>query len=290
MHRIAELTTQDTKVATVYKRLLMGKATERTRDAYGNGLRDFAQFLEIESVGSAHPLTSVPDTIWSELDTAHLAPYLEYLKNTVSDKTGREYSTATIARRMTAVRKLLTEATYLGYFPREQLEYIKERLSVPEVSNEHHSGITPDEQDRLLEAADSQPGLKGKRECALFRLWLDTGIRRAELAALKVRDLVVKEGVPTLIIRHGKGNKVREIGLESYTAYVVKDWLNDSGQDVDPERPVFCQVRKFGRVSAATYKTVDPDKHLSGEALRVLVKWTVKGQESRARLRPTASG
>ena len=219
----AGLTTQKTTQATVFRRLIMAKGTERTRKAYANDLRDFARFLEIESVDDVHPLTNVPDAMWAELDTAHVAAYLEYLKTTTSDKTGREYSTATIARRMTAVRELLTEATYLGYFPSDRLAYIRERLSTPEVTHEHHSGITPDEQDKLLEMADSHPGLKGKRDYAMFRLWLDTGIRRAELAALKVRDLVTKEGIPTLIIRHGKGNRVREIGFEGYGAYVIRD-------------------------------------------------------------------
>jgi site-specific recombinase XerD len=256
---------------TVFKRLLMGKATERTREAYADDLRSFASFLQIEPVDDDHPLASVPDEAWADLDTAHIAAYLEHLKTTTSPKTGRPYSTATIARRMTAVRELLTEATYLGFYPRDRLEYLKERLSTPEVTHEHHAGISPDEQARLLEAADALPGLKGVRDYALFRLWLDTGLRRAEIASLKVRDLVVVEGIPTLVIRHGKGDRTRKVGLESYTAYVVQDWLKESGQAAD--HPIFCQVRKGGRGVDAVYRVVNPDVHLSGSALWKLVKW-----------------
>jgi len=259
--------------ATVYRRFVMSKVSERTREAYADDLRDFAGFLGVEPAGDQHPLEALPDGAWRELDTAHVAAYLEHLKTAVSDHTGRPYSTATIARRMTAVRELLTEATYLGLFPRNRLEYLKERLSTPEVTHEHHSGITPEDQARLLETADAQPGLKGLRDYSLFRLWLDTGLRRAELAALKVRDLVVKEGTPTLVVRKGKGGRVREIGLESYTDHVVWDWLRQSGQADDPGGPVFCQVRKLGRGDEAEYQVVDPEEHLSGVALWKLVKW-----------------
>jgi integrase/recombinase XerC len=268
------LTTSTTGQATVLKRLLMGKASERTRQAYADDLKEFARFLSIRPLGDEHPLASVPDEAWANLDIANVAAYLEYLKTVTSPKTNRPYSTATIVRRLTAVRELLTEATYLGFYPRKRLDYIRKRLSTPEVTHEHHGGITPDEQTRLLEVADAQPGLKGKRDYALFRLWLDTGMRRAEIASLKVRDLVVKEGIPTIVIRQGKGNRLREVGLESYTAYVVQDWLQESGQA--PDQPIFCQVRKEGRGKEAVYRVVNPEKHLSGVALWKLVKWYCK--------------
>jgi len=95
--------------------------------------------------------------------------------------------------------------------------------------------------------ADAQPGLRGQRDYALFRLWFDTGLRRAELAGLQVRDLMVKEGIPTLVVRHGKGNRLREIGPESYTTHVVQQWLAASGQADESYRPMFCQLRKTGR-------------------------------------------
>lgn len=139
--------------------------------------------------------------IWAALDPALIATFLEYQKTIISTKTGNPYSTATIARRFTAVKELLTEATYLGLYPRQQLEYIKDRLSGPDVTNEHHAGITPDEQAALLNATSLQQGLKGQRDYTLLRLWLDTGLRRAEMAALQVRDLMVKAGIPTLIVR-----------------------------------------------------------------------------------------
>ena len=63
---MGQLTPHDGRTPTVFRRLLMGKATEQTRKAYANGFGDFAQFLEIEPVSGAHPLASVPDTMWPQ--------------------------------------------------------------------------------------------------------------------------------------------------------------------------------------------------------------------------------
>lgn len=273
--------------ATIYHRLMMSKVTARTREAYAADLRDFGQFLGIKpNNGHHHPLALVPDQNWRQLDTAHVAAYLEHLKQTISPKTQQSYSTATIARRITAVRELLTEATYLGLYPRKRLTYLKERLTTPEVSHNHHAGITPEEQARLLATADTQPGLRGQRDYALFRLWLDTGLRRSEMADLQVRDLMVKEGIPTLIVRHGKGNKIREIGLESYTAHVVQMWLAESRQAQSPTRPIFCQLRKVGRRTNAVYGVINPEKRLSTMALWKQVLWYCRKAQIESKISP----
>jgi len=245
--------------ATIFKRLMAAKGTPLTRSAYAADLRDFAKFLDIPSIEGEHPLTGVPDTAWQTLDTSHVAAYLEYLKQATSLKTGRPYSAATIARRITAVRELLTEAAYLGLYSRDRLQYLKERLPMPDITHEHHTGITPGEQTKLLSEAKDQPGLKGLRDYALFRLWLDTGLRRGELATLKVRDLTVKQGVAVVVVRHGKRGRMKQIGLESYTAHVLREWLKVSGQIDHPDWPMFFQVRKKGQREESTYFPVDPD-------------------------------
>jgi integrase len=261
-----ELTTQD-RQPPIVARLLASKRSALTRAAYEDDLLHFQQFL-------GYPLGDIPNTpeAWQEITPTHVAAYLETMQHEVSEHTGRTYSTATIARRLTAVRELLNEAVWAGLYPKEQLDYIKERIKPPEVTSEHHGALTPDDQAAILNTAADKPGLKGLRDYALFRLWLETGMRRAELAALQVRDLTTKEGVPQVIVRQGKGNRTRSIPLDNYTDYVVKDWLKRSGQDGDPHRPIFCQLRKTGRGSEARYVVVDPDKALSGTALYKLVK------------------
>src|SRR5512139_1154463 len=105
---------QDKQQATILKRLLASKATKNTREAYKDDLAVFGKFMSVD-------LESVPDSEWNKLDTAFVSAYLEWLKQQVSEKTGRAYSTATIARRITAVKELLTEAAYNGCFDRDKL-------------------------------------------------------------------------------------------------------------------------------------------------------------------------
>ncbi|MEM7033544.1 MAG: site-specific integrase [Chloroflexota bacterium] len=266
---------------TVFHRLLMGKQSKLTRKAYSNDLKFFAQFLGFASTGNAHPLATLANeaSTWNQFDPALIAAYLEYLKQTISPHTKRPYSTATIARRITAVKELLTEASYLGLFPRDHLEYIKTRIGKVQVTNEHHAGLTPGEQDAILRTASQQPGLKGIRDYVLFRLWLDTGLRRNELVSLRVRDVTTKEGISRIVVRFGKGkngNQIREIAIEPYIRYELDEWLKLSGKVKYPDHPIFCQVRKFGRDDQAVYRVTNADKSLSGTALWKLVKWYCK--------------
>ncbi len=270
---MTNLTTYQTdQTLTTYQRLMMSKQSNLTRTAYSHDLAAFSDFIGAD-------ITQLPDDdpfAWRELDTAIIAAYIEHLKTTVSAHTSRPYATATIARKITAVKELLTEAVYQGLYPAANLKYIKERLTIPEVTSEHHAGISPDEQELLLAEAARQKGLKGMRDYAIFRVWLETGIRRAELTGLKVRDLVVREGTANIVVRHGKGNKIRSIPIDNYTAHIINAWLSESGQDLSADNPIFCQVRKVGRGAAATYQVVNPAKHLQTVALNQLVRWYVR--------------
>ena len=61
------LPTPEQNLVTIFKRLMLGKQTPRTRDAYAPNLRDFARFLGINSYQDVHPLATVPDNAWQQL-------------------------------------------------------------------------------------------------------------------------------------------------------------------------------------------------------------------------------
>jgi len=265
--------------ATIYRRMLMTKG-QATREAYATDLADFARFLGLNS------LENLPDSAWHRLGTEHVAAYLESLKTRINGAIGERLSTSTIARRMAAVRELLKEAVLQGKWSQRKLDYVASRLKPPQVTHQHRPGITHEEQVRILEAADAQQGLKGARDYALLRLWLDTGLRSAEVAALKTKDLMVREGQPVIIVRHGKGDRQREVGIEAYTAHVVQQWLSESGQARDENWPIFVWVRKFGRGEEAEYRVVNSEKHLSGVGLWMLVKRYAKAAGIESEISP----
>jgi len=84
--------------------------------------------------------------------------------------------------------------------------------------------LDQDEQQRLfaqLEPADTLLKLRNK---AILTVFLNCGLRSAELCALKVRDIDWKCG--RLFIRQGKGMKDRVVGLSDEDQLVLRAWLD----------------------------------------------------------------
>ncbi len=249
---------------TIQARLLSSKKSPLTRKAYEDDLKIFAHYLGVDSVNEI--------TDWVEVGPGCIADYIQFLQDSVSEHTGRPYAPSTIARRLTSVKEMLTEAAYQGLYPREHLDYIRHRLGSDKPQSQHHAGISAEDQNRLLQAAADQPGLKGERDYLIFRLLLETGVRRAELVALMVRNMGVIEGVPTLYTEVAKGGKTRQIGIERETYELVSHWLEVSGQGLNQAYPLFCRLRKKGRGPEVWYGVVHPERALHPRSLNHLVK------------------
>ena len=67
---------------------------------------------------------------------------------------------------------------------------------------------------------------------------LTTGLRKAELCGLKVGDLKTYRNQAVIDVI-GKGQKFRRIPLHTDAVIAIKDYLNASGNGVEPEGPVF---------------------------------------------------
>jgi len=63
------------------------------------------------------------------------------------------------------------------------------------------------------------------RDVAIVILLLHTGLRVSELCALKLEDVAIKERSGHVIVRSGKGNKRREVPLNSTARSGLKEWL-----------------------------------------------------------------
>lgn len=101
--------------------------------------------------------------------------------------------------------------------------------------------LAPEELKALLAVCHRDPSPAGARDAALFSLAWNTGLRRAEIAALKLSD--VKEGGDGWAIRVlGKGNKVREAYAYSAGPW-LRVWLRRRGHGPGP---LFCRIWKGG--------------------------------------------
>jgi site-specific recombinase XerD len=76
-------------------------------------------------------------------------------------------------------------------------------------------GLTEPEVNALLRAAGQSKHGLSKRNYALAQLLLQTGLRVSEAAALRIGDTMVRERAGSVKVRHGKGDKQREVPLNT---------------------------------------------------------------------------
>jgi len=94
----------------------------------------------------------------------------------------------------------------------------------------------------LFRACASDPTPAGARDAALFACMF-ANLRRAEIAALDLADYNTETG--ELIVRHGKGNKAREVPLGD-ARRALDDWLKIRGNEPGA---LLWPVNKGGKLS-----------------------------------------
>lgn len=107
------------------------------------------------------------------------------------------------------------------------------RIKPPQVPEEPPEVLTDDELRRLLKTCEGRD-FDSRRDMAILRLLIDTGLRRAELAGLKVADVDFDLNVAGVI---GKGSRPRAVPFGKKTAVALDRYLRVRGHHRDAERP-----------------------------------------------------
>jgi site-specific recombinase XerD len=84
------------------------------------------------------------------------------------------------------------------------------------------------------------------RAWALLDTLLSSGLRAAEAAALRIGDCLLGYGQSSLVVRHGKGDKAREVFIAEELKRHLKTfltWKRDRGEDVADAAPLFIGQR-----------------------------------------------
>jgi site-specific recombinase XerD len=110
----------------------------------------------------------------------------------------------------------------------------------------HGRHIALEEFQVLLTTCAHDPTPAGVRDATLFTMAWSTGMRRSEIAGLKMADVQEKQAQYTLQVQ-GKGNKVRRAYLQRGAASWLTAWLRHRGHDLGA---VFCPIRKGGKLVA----------------------------------------
>jgi site-specific recombinase XerD len=163
----------------------------------------------------------------ADLDAALIGAFLVHLE------TERGNTVATRNARLAALRSFYT---YAAFHAPQAAETIARILAIPAKRTDKAivSFLTRLEADALIDAPN--PGTRtGRRGRVLLHTAVQTGLRVAELTALRIRDIHLGPGPH--IRCHGKGRKDRATPLTHPTVTALRTWLRE--RDGGPDDIVF---------------------------------------------------
>jgi len=100
---------------------------------------------------------------------------------------------------------------------------------------------------QFLRAAVDAEAVKGKRDLAILDLALFAGLRRQEVAELRLSDFRQDSGRWVLVFS-GKGDKTRRVAVHKVLYASLTDWLAAYGHALGDDAPAFARVRKGGAI------------------------------------------
>ena len=187
-----------------------------TATAYQTDIRQFLSFLTENDMTVDSP---------TQITRTHILDYLSHLA-------GLGRSGVTRARKLAAIReycKFLVDEQVLSISPTENIVR-------PKKERKQRVFLRIDEYMRLLNAA-----VGNYRDYAILQLFLQSGIRVAELVGLTLTDIDLDAG--TMLI-NGKGNKQRTIYLEKKATQALKSYVIN--RPVSADQHVFLNYQGSG--------------------------------------------
>lgn len=208
--------TIDTIAGSFYRSLAARRRSPRTIQSYREAIEQFDVFLAERGM---------PRSIRS-IRREHVESFITYLLDEKRDpRHGRVLKPATARNRYMGLRAL-----FLWALDEEEIERSPmAKMRPPSVPPPSIPVISDDELRRLLKVCEGK-GFRSRRDTAVIRLFLDSGMRRAELAALTVADLDMKDCVA--IVRHGKGDRARLVSFGPAAAQALDRYLRERAKAI----------------------------------------------------------
>jgi integrase len=180
---------------------------------------------------------------WHQLRYQHTQAIRQRLVETISDRTSKPLSAASVNKALAALRGVLREAWRLGLMSAEDLARTADIEPVRGSRPLRGRALEPNEVAALFNCCMRDPSPAGPRDAVVLALGLAAGLRRAEITGLTLNDLDLDREVVRV---HGKGNKVREVPIKGGTLEAIHAWLRKRGSKPGP---LVCPVGKAGRVT-----------------------------------------
>jgi integrase len=161
-------------------------------------------------------------------------------------KAGMEsLSPSTINVRLSAVRKMVTEARRNGMIGHEEAASLTDIPNVPQRGTRLGNWLTRDQAKELLAVPDRST-LKGKRDYVILALLVGCALRRNELAELEVETIQQREGRWVLADLEGKGRRIRTVAVPIWVKKGIDAWKEEAG--IDKGR-LLRSVSKSGKIN-----------------------------------------
>jgi integrase len=135
---------------------------------------------------------------------------------------------ASINVRLSALRKLAAEAADNGLLAPEVAGTIARVRGAKRRGVRAGNWLTLDQAERLLDLPHPKTK-KGKRDRALLALLVGCGLRRQELARLRMEDIQQRDGRWCIVDLAGKGNRIRTVPMPPWAKTALDTWLAAAG-------------------------------------------------------------
>jgi len=216
---------------------LQKQKSARTRRAYRLDVQHFLRTLGISSQAELRQADHKAVIAWERFlrETEHAAP-------------------STIRRRLAALSSLFKHLVRHGHATRNPVAEVER----PTINRDEGSTLAFSKaQARKLLDAPAEDSVAGLRDRALLSVGLQVGLRRAEIAALKVGDLHQNRGYDSLrVVR--KGGRRDALAINPQTAARLRAYLALAGHGADLDGPMFRPLRHNGKRQDER-RRMDPD-------------------------------
>jgi site-specific recombinase XerC len=129
----------------------------------------------------------------------------------------------TVNQRLAAVRRLAYEAADSGLLSPELAAGIRPVKGAKQLGARTGNWLTRDQARLLLEMADGDD-LRSLRDLAMIFVLVGCRLRRAELSALTVEDLQIRQGHWAIVDLVGKGGHVRTVPVPTWVKHAIDRW------------------------------------------------------------------
>lgn len=202
-----------------------------TVGAYRNDLYQLAGF--IEGMASVKGFKAE----WLSVDRNLLINYIIDLKD-------RNYSSATVARKVAAVKSFFAFLVAERKIQNDPTE----NISSPKVNKSLPKPLSLTEIDILLAEPAKSSTPEAMRDVAMFELLYASGMRVSELMDLDVNDINLKAGFVRCL---GKGSKERIIPIHDRAVRSVKEYISEARPHLlkSKEEQALCLNRRGDRLT-----------------------------------------